>query len=82
MKKYVKPELIYESFELTEQIAACDFDSKNSFTTVEQCSFTGSSDNFGIGEGTYFLDTNSSCNIKLEAYCYHASAGGVNLFNS
>ena len=26
MKKYVKPELIYESFELSQQIAACDYD--------------------------------------------------------
>ena len=38
MKKYVKPELIYESFELSQQIAACDYDSKNT-STNEGCTF-------------------------------------------
>lgn len=82
MKKYVKPELIYESFELLEQIAACDFDSNNTYADALNCEFTGKSDEWYVPQGTYFTDANNDCLSKLEFYCYHASAGGVNLFNS
>lgn len=83
MKKYVKPELILERFELTEQIASCKFDSNNTSMDVANCWFTGSDEDFGIGHGTYFIDSNVNCTIKFEGYCYHASTnGGLNLFNS
>lgn len=80
MKKYVKPELFYESFELSEQIAACDYDSGGTFSDPDTCTFTGSS--MGVPSGTYFTEKNQACIAKSESYCYHASTIGFNLFNS
>ncbi len=83
MKEYVKPELFFESFELSEQIAACKFDSNNSNMDVANCSFTGEDKEWSIAHGTYFIDSNKNCTTKFETYCYHASTnGGLNLFNS
>ena len=45
MKKYVKPELIFESFEMTQQIAACQYDSNNTHDDAA-CKFTGYNDEF------------------------------------
>lgn len=80
MKKYVKPELIYEHFELSQQIAACDYDSQNTHDDVG-CAFTG--DN-GFGKTvTIFLEATTSCETKAESYCYHGSSGGMySIFNS
>lgn len=78
MKKYVKPELFYESLELSQQIAACDFDSRNT-ANDEGCSFTGDA---GFGEMNIFLST-PTCAVVAESYCYHnASSGMFGIFNS
>lgn len=79
MKKYVKPELIFESFELTQQIAACDYDSNNT-STDEGCSFTGVNKDFGV-EMNIFLST-PTCAVVAESYCYHNASGGFGIFNS
>lgn len=79
MKKYVKPELFYESFELSQQIAACDYDSKNTLND-EDCSFTGYNKDFET-EMTIFVT--SACNVIAESYCYHnASPISYGIFNS
>ena len=81
MKKYVKPELFYERYEVSERVAACDFDSKGSFTTVEACSFVG--DEGGDWSGmVVFQDPTTACNWRLQEYCYHSGADGITLFNS
>lgn len=80
MKKYVKPELLYESFVLSEQIATCDFDSQNTSGDPNACKFTGEAE--AIPYGTYFTDANTSCLDKLDAYCYHNGTYCANLFNS
>lgn len=80
MKKYVKPELLYESFVLSEQIATCDYDSKGTFNDPDQCTFTG--ENPAGVYGVYFTDSNNTCEIKFEGYCYTNSTFGANLFNS
>ena len=77
MKKYVKPELLYESFVLSEQIATCDFDSMGSFSDPNTCPFAGEDP-----AGVYFTDSNNSCAIKFDGYCYTNSTLGANLFNS
>lgn len=80
MKKYVKPELFFESFELSQQIAACDYDSNNT-SNDEQCRFTGVNKDFGV-EMAIFLST-PTCDIVAESYCYHnASSGMFGIFNS
>ena len=80
MKKYVKPELFYEEFELSQQIADCTFDSKGT-NTNETCEFTGK-DAFGVVT-TIFMAGNTDCLTIAESYCEFASADDMyNLFNS
>lgn len=79
MKKYVKPELFYESYELTQQIAACQYDSLGSHDD-KGCTFTGVNDfNETV---TIFLPGNELCTTESEYYCYHGSSGSYNIFNS
>lgn len=80
MKKYVKPELIYESFELSQRIAACDFNSENSNTDVLSCAFTGPGP-FG-GVMTVFNDLSICVDGSLEGYCEYVSTPMYTLFNS
>lgn len=81
MKKYVKPELTFESFEVSQQIAACDFDSNNTLSSVTDCVFTGV--NEVTGTVVNIFQTTSTCEVIAESYCEHASAGGMfNIFNS
>ena len=70
MKKYVKPELIYESFELSQQIAACDYDSKNTQSN-EGCTFIADFD-----PGVVIFN-HGKCNCPTESYCYHASSDSL-----
>lgn len=81
MKKYVKPELVFESFELTQQIAACTYDSQNTMNDVN-CTFTGI--NEFTGESiTLFLPGAERCTTEAYSYCYHGSTGeGFSIFNS
>lgn len=76
MKKYVKPELFCESFELAQHIAACDYDSNDSHDDVKTCGFTNGSEWFFTGD-------NKHCEVEVEGYCYTNSSGDFfNLFNS
>ena len=81
MKKYVKPELFYEHFELTEHIAACTFDHKNTYTSFETCSFTGDADS-DWPDMVIFLDGNDKCIWPVQEYCYYTGSNGMNTFNS
>ena len=79
MKKYVKPELVCESFEMSQQIAACEYDSYNTSMDVETCGFTGSQ----FGESiTIFTLGNGFCSASGEDFCYHEAVSGFSLFNS
>lgn len=83
MKKYVKPELFFESFEMTQQIAACQFGLNEDTYSDKNCSFTGvnPADDFEI---TIFLSSSNACeNSSAESYCYFGStAESFNIFNS
>lgn len=82
MKKYVKPELVYESFELSQQIAACTYDSKNTMNDVVSCGFTGINPTTDTTM-TIFLNGNTYCTTIGEAYCEHSGTGNnFNIFNS
>lgn len=83
MKKYVKPELFCESFELAQHIAACDFDSNGTHDGIEDCRFTGIWEGYdgNMNEITVFAVGN--CAEQINKYCYHNGSGGAaNLFNS
>ena len=75
MKTYVKPELYFESFELSQHIAACDLKLKHDNIwncCVEIHTGDSSSPFFGSMESEFvggFVD-NSNCTQKCEIYCY------------
>lgn len=81
MKKYVKPELFFERYELSQHIAACDWDLNNA--TEEACGFKpdpNGSDSWYPAETVLAL-SQPVCN--LEDYCYmNSSSDNYNTFNS
>lgn len=82
MKKYVKPELVYERYELTEQIADCDFELiDTTLRDPSSCAFKGDEDS-SLYNYVILLDTTTSCDFGMEQYCYYAGANGMNTFNS
>lgn len=79
MKKYVKPELFYESFELSEQIALGCSDLMSSLANFRDSGCT-----VDLG-GTILLVDNAACTAdpdKLEGYCYFAGSGDNAVFAS
>ena len=75
MKEYVKPDLFYESFELSQHIAACGIDVN--FENTTKCQPTLDQDETdlwpGLGGTTVFADGEDRCAIKtkdIEVYCY------------
>lgn len=85
MKKYVKPEIFFESYELSQHIAACGYDMTNSKSVVE-CSATSDPTvgNVDLGDLHVFVDGNDLCTVQTEIYCYTNGAGGdqFKVFNS
>ena len=77
MKNYVKPELFFESYELSQNIAACGWD-MNQGDPVN-CVATGDT-KWGNPELTVFADANAECKgINLEGYCYENSADNITM---
>jgi len=80
MKKYVKPELFYEQFELSTHIANCIFEAVNS-AEPGACAFVGDADsdwpNYVI-----FTSGTEGCELETEVACYYTGAGGLNTFDS
>lgn len=75
MKKYVKPDIYFESFQLTQHIAACGWDLN--MATVESCTSDGDNQNvysdnniFAGAYGPAFVERNVACKMKTENYCY------------
>lgn len=82
MKKYVKPELFYESFELAEQIAVgCSSNVLVNYADGNSCQ----ADDFNGTGWTVFSTVNVNCTTKsnvIEGYCYHSGADGFTIFSS
>lgn len=80
MKKYVKPELFYERFELNQHIADCQWEYVH-----EQggCVAQGDED---LGMGAFIMfEGDLACNVTPDTYgefCYMNSKDGSRLFNS
>lgn len=74
MKTYVKPELYFESFELSQHIAACDL--KLNAKTIWDCCvdpIDHTSPLYGSLEGEFaggFVGDSKVCTKKCEIYCY------------
>ena len=76
MKTYVKPELFFESFELSQHIAGCNL-------TLTQA--VGACDAHGTIEGipgeSWFI-SKGNCETVVEAYCYTNGSMNVATINS
>lgn len=77
MKKYVKPELFFENYELSQHIAACAWDLNLESDKV--CGFYNEHN-----PGYTIFTTVGVCEfVTEEGYCYQATgADGINTFNS
>lgn len=78
MKKYVKPELFFESYELSQNIAACGWDMKNS-SDPRSCYAVGDSDYGNSPDWKVFVDSNDQCAVTWEGYCYENSADNITI---
>ncbi len=81
MKTYVKPELFFESFELSQHIAGCNLTLES--VDVGVCSATGSiGDEYLDGErGSWFI-SRPTCSAEVEAYCYTNGSMNIATINS
>ena len=82
MKKYIKPELFYENFEMSKHIASCAWDMSNS-KTVEEC-FAKSDPEWGLIDNISAFNTGvvGCTDGPLESYCYSNGSSENNIFNS
>lgn len=82
MKKYVKPDLYYENFELSTHIATCAWDMTN-LKSKEECSAQADEEFLGFNNVSLF--NNERCDIgdpDYEDYCWTNGSVGANVFNS
>lgn len=77
MKKYVKPELFYEHFELSTHIANCIFEPYNS-GEPGACEFKGDSDSDWPDMHIF----KANCEWDTEVVCYYTGGNGMSTFNS
>lgn len=82
MKKYVKPELFYEHYELSQHIADCAWE----MTSGNESSCYAQPDPAKLpGHENLFMSTTSGCafnETNYNAYCYHGGVNSVNTFAS
>ena len=86
MKKYVKPEIFIEQFELSKHIADCAWELTNS--NKDTCSAKADPKHLGdfFVNKTLFVSQENSCDYgphnDYEGYCYQNGKEGVNVFAS
>lgn len=77
MKKYIKPELFYERYELSQHIADCQWEMNQANENV--CKALPDQDPFfaSLEDGSLFTET-AACEIQdWENYCYQTGAEGA-----
>lgn len=82
-KKYVKPELLYENFQLSQHIAACHYQVNFKKDQVKACEVIDIGD-MGTNPGNTFV-TGFACTTPVgdqEEYCYENGTLGSNFFAS
>lgn len=86
MKKYVKPMITLERFELSQNIAACAWDLN--YANTSDCYADPDQDFFyGSVNRTLFLQADKGCEmiagVNYEDYCYQNGSGSpFNVFRS
>lgn len=80
MKTYVKPDLCYESFELSQHIATCDFlgNYQDENTCVVEI-------DFGDGQIDKLFSNNACDDVDpsvFEDFCYTKGTSGLTIFTS
>ena len=81
-KPYVKPQLYYENFELSQHVATCGWDMSIQSDKIN-CTALGD-EKLGNFPVSLFTET-PRCAVtedQVEGYCYEVSSGKVGLFNS
>lgn len=83
MKTYEKPQIYFESFEVSQYVAACGWDMSN-HKSVETCTAEGDPDYNNISGVPAFIEANTNCLIHPEIYCETNGAENVEIrvFNS
>lgn len=80
MKKYVKPELFYEKFELSQHIASCSGIQLNH--TDESCNQIKDGGGLDYAPGTVVF-RDGDCAVPFpEGYCYTNGSDGYSIFGS
>lgn len=81
MKPYVKPELYYENFTLSQHIADCGWELQSA--NVDACYAKGDTE-WGYPDDVFpFAQGNDACaDGPVEGYCYTNSSSAVGLFKS
>ena len=78
MKKYVKPELFFESYEVNQNIAACSWDLNHADKHSCHADFDPDRDNQHDTGVMLFTQQAGTCNVDeedMEEYCYTNGAG-------
>lgn len=76
MKRYVKPELFFEQYELSQHVANCAFE------PAGDGGFKGD-DDLGLGDFIIISEGTGGCEVTdYEDYCYTSGPDGMNTFNS
>ena len=81
-KKYEKPQVYMEKFELAEHIAGCSLELNQS--SVEECSASGTIGSVTLppnSGASWFLDANA-CTVLVEDYCYTNGTTNIATINS
>lgn len=87
MKTYEKPQILFESFEMSQHVAACGWDMSN-FKDPKECSALGDSIDFTNPPITIFVEGNGLCTdleVNEKDYCYENSTdydSVMKVFNS
>lgn len=83
MKKYVKPELFYERFELSQHIADCAWELE---FLKDACVAKPDTSKFPSDYGTLFTTVlnchNTTDDGVYSDYCYHGGGSHANVFRS
>lgn len=81
MKKYVKPELFYERYELSQHIADCQWEMN--LKNENECIAESDPEAWGGQYTTLFTDYDRCENIDWENYCYQTgNSGDIKVFIS
>lgn len=81
MKPYVKPELFYESFELSQHIADCAWELQAANENV--CYAVGDED-FNLDPYMHIFQNSSDICVvgPPEGYCYYSASNAIGLYAS